>query len=57
MELTEKQLSEARDWIKDCIWGDLDQDDVDDLSNEQIIKGIQDNYNGGLKQFVLDSKD
>ena len=54
LELNQSELEEARDWIKDCLgsWRDLEtEEDVDDLSDSQVIKGINKNYCGGLKAF------
>jgi hypothetical protein len=47
----------AREWVKDCAWADVEEDeDVDDMSNEEIVDGIERHYDGGWDQFVADSK-
>ena len=49
-------INQMRDWVKDCQWGDVaDESDVDDFSNEQIVKGVQKYYDGGVKAFLKDS--
>ena len=56
--ITPKHIEEARDWIKDCMggWRDLEsEDDVDDLTDNEILRGVQKHYNGGLAQFIKDS--
>lgn len=57
MKLTKKQLKIGRDWIKDCIWSDLEQNEIDELSDFQIEKGIQRNYAGGLTSFIETCED
>ena len=54
LELNPAQLEEARDWIKDCLgsWRELEtEEDVDELSDSQVIKGINKHYCGGLEAF------
>lgn len=46
----------ARAWVADCSWAELNSDeDVADLSDAEIIRGIQRHYAGGLAQFTRDS--
>lgn len=51
--VTMNQLKEARGWILDCVWADLDENDVAELTGEQIVKGIQRHYEGGWSAFVV----
>jgi hypothetical protein len=54
-EFTPEQIKAMRDWAKDCQWADdTDSDFVDELTDEQVIKGVQQHYDGGLTQFVKD---
>ena len=46
---TTQNIKDMREWISDCQWEDLD--DVDDLSDMEVIKGVDRNYEGGLKGF------
>lgn len=48
-------VNEMRGWIKDCQWGDLEEDEVDSLTDEELIRGICRNYSGGINQFILDN--
>ena len=52
-KLTDEELTEAREWIKDCIdcWYDLDKDDVDELTNVEVEKAIERYFSGGIKEF------
>jgi hypothetical protein len=52
MMLTQKEIEEAKAWILDCQWLDIhSEDDLDDLSNEEIEQGIDKHFDGGLEQF------
>lgn len=54
--LTTQELVYARDWIKECSWGDLDRDDVDDLTDKQVERGISKSYSGGIEEFKRSCK-
>lgn len=45
-------IGEARGWISDCVWANLEPDDVDDLTDEEIRRGVQRHYDGGWDAFV-----
>lgn len=48
-------LDAARDWVKDCTWADAEDDsDIDDMTAEQITRGVQRHYDGGIAQFLQD---
>lgn len=50
-------LKQMRDWVKDCQWGDVyDESDVDELSDIEILKGVDQHYDGGIKQFIQDGQ-
>jgi len=45
MMLTQEEIEEAKAWILDCQWLDIhSEDDLDDLSNEEIEKGIDKHF-------------
>lgn len=51
-DLTPEQLLEARNWIKDCCpWLDLQADQVDEMTDREVIAGIQQHYDGGIIAF------
>lgn len=43
---------EARDWIADCQWADLEPEDVGDLTDAQALSGVARKFDGGLDGFV-----
>jgi hypothetical protein len=50
-------MKEARAWAADCQWGEseFDEDWLDGLTDEQVLRGIDHHYDGGLDQFLRDS--
>jgi hypothetical protein len=51
-KLTPNQLLEARTWIKDCCpWSDLQEEQVDELSDEEVTAGIARHFSGGISEF------
>lgn len=48
------ELVEMRNWISDCVWSDLEPDDVTELSDRAVVNGIRRNYDGGIAQFIAD---
>ena len=49
-------IEEARNHIADCQWADMDDDDIKNLTDNQIIKGISRHYSGGWPQFLADGE-
>jgi hypothetical protein len=55
MTLTDAQIAAAREWVKDCVWGDVeDEGDVDAMDAAMIVRGVARHYDGGLLAFVAD---
>jgi hypothetical protein len=52
--MTRQQIEDAKAWILDCQWGDLEEEDISELSDTEVINGIARNYDGGIDQFILD---
>ncbi len=50
-DITAEQLQDARDWIDDCEWGDLDK--ASTLSDHEVYKGVANYYSGGWEAFLL----
>lgn len=49
---TPEQILAMREWIKDCQWGDMSEEDIDELSDEEIIRGVNKHYDGGTWEFL-----
>ena len=49
------KIDDMRDWLKDCVWADMDSADVNDLSDSAILRGINRHYDGGVDQFRADA--
>lgn len=50
-------IKAMRDWVKDIVWKDVgDESDVDELSNAEILRGVERHYQGGIKQFIEDGE-
>ncbi len=48
-------VREARDWAKDCIWADVEPEDIDQLSDEEVLACVADHYEGGLRQLAINA--
>lgn len=48
-------VNEMRNWIKECNWQDVEDEDVDNMTDEELIRGINNHYSGGIDQFIKDS--
>ena len=50
-------IKHMRDWVKDCSWGEqFEEHEIDELSDIQILQGVQRHYEGGIKQFIQDAQ-
>lgn len=51
-----REIKDGRAWIADCEWADLDprEDDVAELTARQVVRGINQHYDGGWDQFIRD---
>lgn len=56
VEQKSELLNEMRGWIKDCQWADIDDDSqIDEMSEYELTTGVEDNYSGGVEQFIKDN--
>lgn len=50
-----EEIQSMCDWVSECVWADLeDEDDIDYIPDELIIRGVNRYYCGGLVQFIKD---
>jgi hypothetical protein len=50
-KLTQTELEAARDWLKDCVWANMESEDFDDVSDCAIERGVAKHYSGGVEEF------
>ena len=51
--LTADELTQAREWIADCQWPDLDESEIAGLSDGAIQKAVARHFDGGIESFKL----
>lgn len=56
MNFDKQTLESMRDWLKDCVWADMEPEDFDEISDERIARGVASFYDGGIKQFLRDGE-
>lgn len=50
---TQLQLAEARDWVLDCDFPDVDgPDELGELSDAELVDGVDRHYQGGWPAFI-----
>ena len=52
-QVTPDQIAAMREWVADCSWGDMDEESLAELTDEQIIRGVNKHYDGGIRAFLL----
>jgi hypothetical protein len=52
--LTEEELAAMRHWIADYAWTALDTDDVEGMTDDDVVLGVLRHYPGGLSAFLDD---
>ena len=45
-------VEDARDWLADCAWGDMEADDFAALGTYGIVRGVDRFYEGGWAAFA-----
>ena len=51
-DVTPEILAAMRAWIEDCTWTDLD--DASELTDAEVLRGVQRNYVGDVAAFIRD---
>lgn len=46
---------QMKEWVKDCQWQDIEKEDVDSMTDSELLTGIKCHYDGGIDQFIKDS--
>jgi hypothetical protein len=50
----EALIREARAWVAECVWRE-DPEDIAELSDEEILRGVDKHYGGGRVQLSRDA--
>jgi hypothetical protein len=53
--LTAAEITEARAWLMDCQWADMESEHVATLSDAMILWAVARHYEGGIEQFKADA--
>jgi hypothetical protein len=48
-----KLIKEAREWVAECMWRE-DPEELDELTDAQIKRGVNRHYDGGWSGFIRD---
>jgi hypothetical protein len=47
-------IEEARSWVRDCAWKE-EPEELDEMTDQEILVGVHKHYEGGLLQFARNS--
>ena len=50
--LTAEHIQDAKEWMMDCYWSDMDEDDIADLSDGEVVRGVSRHFDGGWNAFL-----
>ena len=53
-QISPEMIDAMKEWISDCQWSDLDDSEIDELSDQEVLNGVKKHYDGGVKQFIKD---
>lgn len=45
-------VTEARAWLSDCAWADIDAEGIARLSDAVVMRAVARHYDGGLVAFM-----
>lgn len=45
-------IKAMREWIADCSWRDIESEDVELLTESELVAGIKKHYAGGIEAFL-----
>lgn len=49
---TGTDINAMREWISDCQWADMDEDEIAELDDTTILRGVNRHVDGGLHEFI-----
>ena len=50
--ITAEHIQDAKEWMIDCEWSDMDEDDIADLSDGEVVRGVSRHFDGGWSAFL-----
>jgi hypothetical protein len=53
LRLNAEQLAEARAWLCECVWADIEPEDIRELGPERIEAAVRRHFDGGIESFLL----
>lgn len=42
----------GREWLSDCMWADVDAEDIMEMDEAEILNAICRHYEGGMSAFI-----
>ena len=51
-QISPEVVRDMRDWAAECVWND--SDDLDEMDDITVIRGVNRHYDGGLAAFMAD---
>jgi hypothetical protein len=53
--MSQEIVQAMREWLAECTWADLEPEDIADLTDAEVIAGVERHYSGGCHQFAVDA--
>jgi hypothetical protein len=47
------EIHAAREWVEECSWKE-DPEDIAEMTDDEIVRGVDKHYEGGWRQFRED---
>lgn len=51
MQLNKEELKQARAWLMELDFSDIEPDEINELSDADIANGIKRHFDGGIESF------
>ena len=51
--MNDNLIAEARCWLADCVWEDVEREDIFEMPDSRIIQAVARHYEGGIAAFIL----
>jgi hypothetical protein len=49
--LNAQEIKEAKSWLMDCVFADVEPEDIEEMTDSTIVKAIARHYDGGIPEF------